>query len=310
MAENFDQKKDQRPIVCGTDFSATAVEAVDIAAAMARQLGTKLVLVHVEEFRGLGVADRALFEATISHKREELEREAIRLRNLGTAVEQKLLSGSVFDELVDAASESNARLMIVGAVGHGVARRLLVGSVAERVAETSSVPTMVVRPSGRLGSWIRGEHSLKVLLGYDFSAASDAALRWLNEMRPFGPREISVLYVDWPPDEAHRLGYHGPLPLTENPREIQNFLERDLGERVAMALAPEKVTITVEPGWGHPEGYLFEMAHRQHVDLVVVGTHRRHGWGRLRFGSVSRTVLRHAGVTVAVIPQESTQDRQ
>ena len=38
---------DQRPIVCGTDFSPTAVEAVDIAAAMARRLGTKLVLVFV-----------------------------------------------------------------------------------------------------------------------------------------------------------------------------------------------------------------------------------------------------------------------
>ena len=51
------------------------------------------------------------------------------------------------------------------------------------------------------------------------------------------------------------------------------------------------------------------MASRQHVDLVVVGTHRRHGLGRLRFGSVSRTVLHHASVPVAVVPPAEDQKR-
>ena len=156
--------------MCGTDFSAAAVEAVDIAAAMARKLGTKLLLVHVEEFHGMAEVDPTLFEAALSQKRGELEREAERLRELGTVVEDKLLSGSVFDELVTAAIESKARFIVVGAVGHGLARRLLVGSVAERTAETSPIPTLVVRSGRRLGSWLRGEHPLKILVGYDFSA--------------------------------------------------------------------------------------------------------------------------------------------
>lgn len=300
----MDQKKDKRPIVCGTDFSATAGEAVDIAAELARRLDVKLLLLHVEEFRGLAAADPVLFETIASRNREELDREAARLRKAGTLIEERLLSGSVFNEIVDAAAVANARLIIVGAVGHGLARRLLVGSVAERVAETSAVPTLVVRPGSRLGSWIRGENPLKILAGYDFSAASDAALRWLNGMQEIGPCEINVVHSDWPPEVAHRFGYHGPLPLTENPEQIQNLLERDLAERVAMALPPEKVTVTVEPGWGRPEGNLFELASRQQVDLVVVGTHQRHGLGRLRFGSVSRTVLHHVHATVAVIPPE------
>ena len=253
MAENSEQKKDKRPIVCGTDFSATAVEAVDLAAAMAKRLGTKLVLVHVDEFHGMAAVDPTLFEAALSQRRGELDREAARLRKSGIVVEEKLLSGSAFDELVTAAIESNGRLLVVGAVGHGLPRRLLVGSVAERAAETSPIPTLVVRPGSRLGSWIRGEHPLKVLVGYDFSAAGDAALRWLNEMQCVGACETSVVHIDWPPEEAHRVGYHGPLPLTENPEEIQNLLERDLAERVEMILPRDKVTITVEPGWGHPE---------------------------------------------------------
>ncbi len=89
-----------RPIVCGTDFSATAAEAVEIAAAMARSFGTKLVLVHVDEFHGMAAVDPTLFEAALSQKRGDLDREADRLRNAGTVVEDKLLSGSVFDELM------------------------------------------------------------------------------------------------------------------------------------------------------------------------------------------------------------------
>src|SRR5678816_4694670 len=93
--------KTERPVVCGTDYSATAVEAVDIAAAMARCLDVTLVLVHVQEFHGLAVSDPVLFEHVALKNRQELDREAKRLRKLGIKVEEKLLSGSVFNELID-----------------------------------------------------------------------------------------------------------------------------------------------------------------------------------------------------------------
>ncbi len=137
------KKIDKTPIICGTDFSVTATEAADIAAALARQLGIKLVLVHVDELQQLLASD-------LLQRRRELDSETQRLRSLGTRVEEKFLAGSAFDELVKATIQSKARLVIVGAVGHGLPRRLLVGSVAERTAEVSPVPTLVVRPGSRL----------------------------------------------------------------------------------------------------------------------------------------------------------------
>ena len=147
MADNPKKKTDRRPIVCGTDFSATAIEAVDIAAAMARQLEISLVLVHVDQLQGSLPSGPIVFEAAILQRRRELDSEAQRLRDLGTQVEEKFLSGSAPYELVTAATKTKARLIVVGAIGHGLARRLFLGSVAERTAEGSPVPTLVVRPS-------------------------------------------------------------------------------------------------------------------------------------------------------------------
>ena len=308
--DHVKQKNTQRPIVCGTDFSAAAAEAVDIAAAMARQLGTELVLVHVDEFYGLAPVDPNLFAAALSEKRTVLDQEATRLRSLGTQVKDKLFSGSAFDQLVAAATDAKGRLIVVGAVGHGLVRRVFLGSVAERTAEASPVPTLVVRPKSNLAAWIDGKHVLKILVGYDFSEASDAALRWVNQLTEIGKFQATVLYTNWPPDEARRLGYEGPLPLVTNPADIQKNLERDLKNRVARFLPKQEVTVIVEPGWGTPEGYLFEMASRQKVDLIVVGTHQRHGLGRILLGSVSRAVLHHAKVAVAVVPPAETVMRK
>jgi nucleotide-binding universal stress UspA family protein len=310
MADNPKKKTDRRPIVCGTDFSATAIEAMNIAAAMARRLGTKLVVVHVDEPFGLAAGVPRLFESDVVQSRGKLDQEAARVQRLGTDVKGKLLSGSAFDELVNVTIKSKARLVVVGAVGHGLPRRLLVGSVAERSAEVSPVPTLVVRPGSRLTSWIRGEHVLKILVGYDFSAASDAALGWVKHLREVGKCQTTVLCSNWPPDEARRLGYEGPLPLEANPRRIQKNLERDLEKRVATFLPEQRVTAIVEPGWGTREGYLFQMASREHVDLIVVGTHQRHGLGRVLLGSVSRAVLHHAKVAVAVVPPAETAVRK
>jgi nucleotide-binding universal stress UspA family protein len=98
--------------------------------------------------------------------------------------------------------------------------------------------------------------------------------------------------------------------LVANPDDVQKNLERDLKKRIATLLPNQKVTTIVEPGWGTPEGYLFEMASRQKIDLIVVGTHQRHGLGRVLLGSVSRAVLHHAKVAVAVIPPAETAVQQ
>jgi nucleotide-binding universal stress UspA family protein len=291
-----------RPILCGTDFSPTAKDAVDIAAGLARRLKTKLNLVHITAFRSLGVVDPSSLNAALEQERAELNREVERLRKEGSEIESQFRSGSPFEELITAAVETNARLIVLGAVGHSVARRLLIGSVAERTAEASPIPTLVVRPGGKLKAWVRGDETIRVLLGYDFSPAGDAALEWVSRLLALGQCEIHIVHLYRPTAKAIRLEYKEPLPLNETPEPNQSTLQRELEARVAKIIPADAVTLSVQSALGAFEGCLFEISHVEKVDLVVVGTHQRAGLGRIRFGSVSRSVLHHARTSVAIIP--------
>jgi nucleotide-binding universal stress UspA family protein len=48
-------------------------------------------------------------------------------------------------------------------------------------------------------------------------------------------------------------------------------------------------------------GVLCQIANECEADLVVMGTHGRHGIGRLLLGSVAEAVLRRAGVPVLLV---------
>jgi nucleotide-binding universal stress UspA family protein len=299
-------KTKKNPIVCGTDFSIHAMEAASVAAAVAKRLDTTLVMTHVEEYGGLGASHPEIFDAFHNRTRERLAAEAKRLCSLGATVSQEILSGSPYEALVKAATTSNARLVVVASIGRVAPSRLMVGSVAERTAETSPVPTLVVRDGAPLTAWARGERRLNVLVGCDFSASADAALRWLRELQDIGPCDITVAHVDWPPQELRRLGLRGPISLTENLPEVERVLQRDLRERVALIFGEQPVSLCVMPGWGRTDAHLIQLAKDQQADLLVVGTHQRHGLNRLWLGSVSRGVLHHAPMSVAVVPAPQT----
>ena len=108
--------------------------------------------------------------------------EAQRLRDLGTNVEEKFLSGSAFDELVTRQPNPERDSLLSARLDTASPRRLLVGSVAERQLRFRLFqPWLCARAGGCFLD--SGEHPLKVLVGYDFSAASDAALGWVNQLR-------------------------------------------------------------------------------------------------------------------------------
>lgn len=284
-------------LLCGTDFSPNAGHAADVAAVLAQRLQTTLELVHVSAVPKYPAA------------REDLRMEAERLRDLGTVVQESLLNGSADEEMVKRVQAGSHRLVVVSSLGKRAAARWLLGSVSERTAQRATVPTLVVRDAAPFMAWTRGERSLQVFVAFNFTATSEAALRWVKELQAIGACEIVVGYVDWPPEQRTRLGGGGPLPLEGNPPAVQTVLERDLTARVAELLGDTPFRSRIEGNWGRPDARLVAMAAEEKADLIVVGSHQYRGFERLWHGSVSRGLLHGAKMSVAVVPLSTREKR-
>ena len=288
-------------IICGTDFSEHAVQAGLAAAALARRLGDTLVLAHVwDEALGEGLWED-FHSRMVAAVRFRLHEHAVRLRETGAIVKEEILSGMPDVELAELAWRLDARLLVVGSLGRRSGEWLL-GSVAEHAAVRSSVPTLVVRSAVPFKVWARGERPLKIFAAFDFTGTAETALRWMKCLAAAGPCEVVVGYVDRPLGEAARLGITGQFLRSHNPPQVQQILERELSERVGVLLGEGVARVRVEPSIGRDDSRLVEMAREEQADLVVAGTHQRHGLGRVAHPSISRGLLRDAPMSVACIP--------
>ena len=287
-------------IICGTDFSTRASEAANVAAALTARLQGTLSLAHVLDTSHYELPSKELMDHLCDSRQTKLKQEAERLRRRGATVEAQFLKGSPAASLVKAATDSDARLIVVSSLGQIAPSSWFVGSVAERTAQNASIPTLVVRKPKPLEAWARGQRTLNVVIGYDFSESGDAALRWTSFLNEIGPCRMTVVYVAWPPEAGARYGTGSDQAHPYYPADIAKLLQRDLQDKCEEVLGKTKLRFRVAAGLGRPDPQLLEVAADEKADVIVVGTNQRRGLARL--GSVSRVVLHHAPLNVACIP--------
>jgi nucleotide-binding universal stress UspA family protein len=284
-------------IVCGTDFSDSGQAAVRAAAGLATRLGQPLRLVYVvdDAVEQLDVRARDLLVSAAAERLQELA------RRLPAPVRRRLLTtvlvGKPHEALVSIAEPSG--LVVVSSQGHGSSPLFRLGGTSERIAATSPVPVLVVRDAASFEAWSRRRRPLRVVLGVDFTASSEAAIRWAKALRRAAPCDLTVGHVYYP-DEAHRrYGLHGYSLVSADP-EVERMLARDLAARVGKIPGSGKVAFRPFRGMGRLADHLLELAEAERADLVVVGTHHRRGFARL--ASVSSGALHMGRMSVAVIP--------
>jgi len=295
--------------VCGTDFTDNARQAGNVAAALAVMLDRRLHLVHAAPHH----RDRRLSPQTrralLKPVRADLRLEATRLRRRGATVVEELYTGNADEVLVRRARECGAHIVVVSSLGTSTTKRRLLGSVAERTAESSPATTLVVRSAAPFETWLRGERPLRVFVAFDFTVTAEAAVAWVRDLRMAGPCDVTVGYANWPPDELERFGIRSRAPAFENPPVVQQALERDLRDKVALILGTEDAQVRVRAGWERADSTLIGMAKAAQADLIVTGTHQGRGLSRLWNLSRSRDLLSQAPVSVACVPVAATARR-
>lgn len=301
-AQGYNATIKSMKVVCGTDFSAAAAKAADAAAALVSRTNDVLLLVHVLDLSRYEGPSREFLAYLSEARQNRLKREAQRLRKAAASVQDHLLQGRPAEQLTGFATTSRADLIVVSSRGHTAPIWWPVGSVAERVAFHSSVPTMVVRDNQALKTWISRKRALRVFVGHELCAESNAVLRWVQALEQIGPCQITVAALAWPPQEKWRLGIGDDLSALSASMKVPASLPKCLKEQCSEILDGNKARFRVMAACGRPDSQLVRLACAAKADLIVVGASLRpnaeQGW----LGSVSRGIFYYSPFNVVCVP--------
>jgi nucleotide-binding universal stress UspA family protein len=293
------RRKNIMRIICGTDFSIHANSAALASATLAARLDLPLRLVHVVDPAQYSNPSSELMAYLRNGRQQKLQVLAERAGRKGVIVETAIIEGSPAEKLAQFADETQARVLVVSAIGQIAPTQWLAGSITDQVVQMSKVPTLILRDAGSFESWLQRERALKILVGYDYSATAEAAIRWVGSLAAIAPCDITVAYVASPANERSRLGTPTPLSREYYSSSLRQFLEAEIKQNCGPMLG-NGARVYVKADWGRPDSQLVEIAADSNVDLTVVGMSRRRGFARL--GSVARAVVHYAKTNVASVP--------
>lgn len=148
---------------------------------------------------------------------------------------------------------------------------------------------------------------MKIVIGIDESPYSQAALKWVREMRWPAGTNVTV-YSSAPFAPAYALVEPGGAVAFERVQQEQVKANEQLTTRAAQELRDAGLNATGRVERGDPREGIVHAAETERADLVVVGSHGRTGLPKLLLGSVASYVVTHAPCTVVVVkrPREAS----
>ncbi len=296
--------ENQRPtVLVATDLGEWGDLAVREADRWARETNSRLAVLHCVPihapiaplFAEVGRADESELERLQRAAGETLEAHVHALTGRDPSqYDAVIAAGTPYVEIVRAAEERRAALVVVGARGVSGLMRLLVGHSAEKVARFAHCPVLVVRPTPRSG---------RVLAATDLSAPATLALRVAHRIARQREALLSALYVidtavPYPIDGA--MLSMGTIPVAIDLPPVESLRAR-AGEQLRAHLT--EVDVVAEPlvADGTVQEALVATARTLPAELVVVGTVGRTCLARVVLGSTAELAIRELPCSVLVV---------
>lgn len=290
-----------RPVVCATDLSDASDEAVRQADALARGVGSPLVVLHVLPnalrhhplFPQLYPRENADLAALESRACEAVSGRVVALTGRDAdGFRAEVDTGTPYASIVRRAEELNAEAVVVGGRSGADPKKPLLGDTAEKVVRHAHGPVLVARFSPA------GGH---VLVATDLSDSSFPAVVAGAEWARREARPLTVLHVlDLRPST---IGYGLEVPpaaLADLPPGAIEDMTRWAGERMAEALRKLGAEGERRVERGDPADVILRVAGELPAAILVVGTAGLTGLSRMLLGSVAEDVVRRSPCSVLV----------
>jgi len=298
-------------ILLATDGSPEAERAAGLAVTLSKSLGAELHVTYVEpmpdpfawpESRVMAPELREdIRERAETEARAKLDEEAEKIKGMGGEIAGVHIgTGRPDAEIVHAAEELDAGLVILGSRGLGPVRRAVMGSVSGSVVHHSHGSVLIVRD----GAGGDGDLPGPILLAVDGSEQARVATEAALEISNATGSGLHVVFVM--PTEERLYGHH--YYSEEIKQSIRDQAEGD----VEAFLAERRDWIEDHGGKvedthvaiGRPDAEIVRLAEELQAGLVVVGSRGLGGVRRALMGSVSDSVVRHAHSPVLVARSE------
>jgi nucleotide-binding universal stress UspA family protein len=138
---------DVKRILVPTDGSATAIEATDVAVAMAKRFGAEVIAVFVDPSHLVEPLEEVMIEVSegVHHSPAGL-RVAKRIADVnGVTIKTVVAEGAVAHAIITTQREEECDMIVIGHTGRSAVQRAMLGSVAEAVVREAQVPVVVVK---------------------------------------------------------------------------------------------------------------------------------------------------------------------
>jgi nucleotide-binding universal stress UspA family protein len=291
-------------ILVATDFSPTAEIGLSWAVALGRLHQANIHLVH-GLLLPIHMTDfiPAPPDTSADIRRAALDRlddTAQKVREAGIDVTSDLMLGIPSQSILEAASEEDADLVIMGTRGLSGVEHLLLGSTAERVVQRARCPVLSVHP----GDAVETPKAESILVPTDFSKdadrASHAALALLRKQ----PKDatLTLLHVYHLPFEYTA---YGTVPTSWDYFKDVEGAATDRIEEIADSFREEGLSVVTRTVEGYPPEVIIKVAEEIGCDMIAMGTHGRTGLAHLLLGSTAERVVQHAGCPVLTVREET-----
>jgi len=271
-----------------------SLHALRHAASLSRRFGAKVVLTHVIDFSRFpmyavpisGMTMDQLQEAAVERSNEALEdlARSLPLRNVPVAVDVRIGKG-IARTVLEFADELEADLILMGIRASSMFGRHMMGAVAGKVMWAARRPVLFVPGGDREPSATIPEYGT-VLLATDLSKPGETVAAKAGEFARGCSCRVDLLHVTDPEtfeSDAERRGLEDQL--------------RQLGARHFGGLATDVHILA-----GRPSHRIDLFARKNRPDVVILGTHGRHGLSDYLVGSTTTRVVRLLPCSVLLVP--------
>ncbi|MDP3906542.1 universal stress protein [Novosphingobium sp.] len=257
-----------QPILVATDLSARSDRAVDRAAALAQQLGVRLIVLHVIEAGSPLEANPERVQSAIRAALPDPRADVDIVPAIGPAPTM----------IVEAAASAGCGLIVTGVARFNHVGDFLTGTAVDHIVRHASVPVLVVKQRPH-------EPYTSILVATDFSPCSRQALLTAAALFPDAALHLvhayHVAYESW-----HRSKSVQEDVTAETQAELDAFVQDPA--------IPDAVRarLSARLGYGESHSVVCDAADQVGANLVVLGTHGRSGFMPALIGSMAESLLR------------------